>query len=144
MANIQTTQRRPRITLGRSEHEKLTRLAEAFADRNGAASEALLGELDRARVISDVRLPVDVVRMGSTLRYATETGDVRTVTLVYPGEADIAAGKVSVLTPIGAALIGLSVGQSIDWIARDGRRHGLTVEAVEPMAESEGLRARAS
>ncbi len=53
------------------------------------------------------------------------------MTLVFPGEADIAKGKISVLTPIGAALIGLSASQSIDWTSRDGRIHRLTVESVE-------------
>jgi regulator of nucleoside diphosphate kinase len=53
---------------------------------------------------------------------------------VYPGEADIAQNRVSILTPIGAALIGLSVGQSIAWSARDGRQQVLTVLSVEPPA----------
>jgi regulator of nucleoside diphosphate kinase len=69
--------------------------------------------------------------MGSKLRFTSDTGEDRRITLVFPGEADIAEGKVSILTPIGAALIGLSVGQSIDWTARDGRTHRLTVESVE-------------
>lgn len=68
--------------------------------------------------------------MGSTLRFTSDLGEDRQVTLVFPGEADIAEGKVSVTTPIGAALIGLSAGQSIDWTARDGRVHRLTVESV--------------
>ena len=55
------------------------------------------------------------------------TGKVQTVTLVYPGEADIARGRISVLTPIGAALIGLSAGQSIDWETRSGSIKRLTV-----------------
>jgi regulator of nucleoside diphosphate kinase len=50
---------------------------------------------------------------------------------VLPPEADISAGRISVLTPIGAALIGLSPGQSIDWETRDGRVGRLTVESVE-------------
>lgn len=54
------------------------------------------------------------------------------MTLVLPGEADIAAGKVSVMTPIGIALIGLSAGRSMNWTARDGRIHKLTVVSVEP------------
>jgi regulator of nucleoside diphosphate kinase len=65
------------------------------------------------------------------LRFTTDAGEDRTVTLVFPGRADIAEGKVSVLTPIGVALIGLAVGQSIDWTARDGRTHRLTVRDVE-------------
>jgi regulator of nucleoside diphosphate kinase len=69
--------------------------------------------------------------MGSTLRFTSDLGEDRRVTLVFPGEADIAEGKVSILTPIGVALIGLSVGQSIDWTARDGQVHRLKVEAVD-------------
>jgi regulator of nucleoside diphosphate kinase len=57
-----------------------------------------------------------IVRMGSQVRYCDEkTGDVRDVVLVYPHEADIALKRISVLTPVGAALIGLSVGQVIEF-----------------------------
>ena len=72
-------------------------------------------------MVEDGRIAADVVRMGSTLRFTTDAGEDRTVTLVFPGEADIAEGKVSVLTPIGAALIGLPEGKSIEWTAHDGR-----------------------
>ena len=68
--------------------------------------------------------------MGSTLRFTTDTGEDRTITLVFPSDADISAGKVSILTPIGAALIGLSAGQSIDWTGRNGHPHRLVVESV--------------
>lgn len=122
--------RKPPIMICESDHEKLTRLAEASAHTNPVVSEELLTELDRARVVPDSGLREDVVRMGSTLRYVSDSGERRTVTLVYPADADISAGKVSVLTPIGAALIGLSPGQSIDWQTRDGRLHRLAVEGV--------------
>ncbi len=122
--------RKPAITMTRSDHLSLSRLAESRAARDPDMSEQLLAELDRARVVEDRRIAADVVRMGSTLRFTTDTGEDRTVTLVFPGEADIAMGKVSVLAPIGAALIGLSVSQSIDWTSRDGRVHRLTVEHV--------------
>ena len=66
--------------------------------------------------------------MGSEVEFRDETtGTVRKVTLVYPGEADIALGKISVLTPIGTALIGLGVGQSIMWETRTGDLKRLTV-----------------
>lgn len=123
--------RKPAIIVARSDHDKLSRLAESRATNVSEAADELLAELDRARVVEDGRVAGNVVRMGSTIRYATESKDARTVTLVFPGEADIASGKISVLTPIGAALIGLSVGQSIAWTARDGREHQLTVESVE-------------
>lgn len=125
--------RKPAITLTRSDHESLSRLAESRSERDPETTEQLLAELDRARVVMDGRLPADVVRMGSTLRFTTDTGEDRTVTLVYPGEADIAMGRISILTPIGAALIGLSASQSIDWTSRDGRVHRLTVESVVRM-----------
>ena len=123
--------RKPAITLTHSDHESLGRLAESFAGKNPEVSDQLFAELDRACVVEDSRIRPDVVRMGSTLRFTTSAGEDRTVTLVFPGQADIAKGKVSVLTPIGAALIGLAAGQSIDWSGRDGRTHRLTVENVE-------------
>jgi len=119
------TTRRPAISIARSEHERLVKLAESQSGRNVEVSEALLFELERARVFDDAKLKPGTVRMGSTLRYTSDLGENRQVTLVYPGEANIAEGKISILTPIGTALLGLSAGQSIDWTARDGRTHRL-------------------
>jgi regulator of nucleoside diphosphate kinase len=123
--------RKPAIAIARSDHERLWKLAESVSARNPDLADQLFAELDRARVVADTSLASNVVRMGSSLRFSTDAGETREVTLVFPGEADIAEGKVSVLTPIGAALIGLSAGQSMDWTARDGRTHRLTVENVE-------------
>jgi len=139
VAPADSKRRKPAITISKSDHETLARLADAIAERNPAVAEELTAELDRARVVADASMRDDVVRMGSTLRYVTDTGENRTVTLVFPAEADISAGRVSILTPIGAALIGLSPGQSIDWEARDGRVHRLTVESVERPASTDGL-----
>lgn len=132
MAQPTKKNRKPAIAVTRTDSERLWRLAESFADRIPAVAEELLAELERAKVVEDGRLGPDVVRMGSSLRFTSDLGEDRNVTLVFPGEADIAEGKVSVLTPIGVALIGLSAGQSIDWTARDGRVHRLTVETVQP------------
>jgi regulator of nucleoside diphosphate kinase len=136
MAPRTSTRRKPAITMTHSDHARLSRLADSYSTRNQDVADQLFAELDRARLVADGSLRGDVVRMGSTLRFTTDAGEDRTVTLVFPGEADIAEGKVSVLTPIGAALIGLSAGQSIDWTARDGQTHRLTVESVaqEPAA----------
>lgn len=76
----------------------------------------------------------DVVQMGSTVTYKPDTGEARSVTLVFPGDADIAQGKISILTPIGTALIGLATGQAIAWTARDGRTHHLEVLEVRQPA----------
>lgn len=131
MAPEKTTQRKPAITITRSDHERLSRLAESWSARNPDMADVLFAELDRARIVDDGRIASDVVRMGSTLRFTSDLGEDKRVTLVFPGEADIAEGKISILTPIGTALIGLAAGQSMNWVARDGRIHRLTVETVE-------------
>lgn len=73
--------------------------------------------------------------MGSIVEFRSNDGQERRVTLVYPGEADIAQGKISILTPIGTALIGLAPGQSISWTARDGKQHELNVLSVSNEVE---------
>lgn len=124
-------QRLPALVLNRADHERLTGLATAALDRIPDVAEELLSELDRARLVSPDRTPANSVQMGATVTYRS-ADSTRTVRLVYPEEADIADGKVSVMTPIGAALIGLSENQSMSWTARDGRRHQLEIVAVVP------------
>jgi regulator of nucleoside diphosphate kinase len=121
----------PPLTLGQSDHAKLYALGEAGLDRNPALAEILLTELDRARVVPDCKLPEGVVRMGSRVTYQTDAGTEQTVTLVYPVDADIEKGLVSVMTPIGVALVGLKAGQSITWRDRADKRHKLTIVSVE-------------
>lgn len=108
----------------------MNNLALVAAERFPEISDGLLLELERARVVADVSVPGNVVRMGSTVEYETDTGDARRVTLVFPRDADISEGKISILTPIGTALLGLAAGQTMNWAARDGRQHKLTVLAV--------------
>lgn len=134
MTQLAKPARKPRIVVSDIDHERLTELAMRVASRVPDAAEALLGEMDRAAVVVPAALPAGVVRMGSTVEFRLDSGQHRTVTLVFPGEADISAGRVSVLTPIGTALIGLSAGQSIRFTAPDGREHGLTVINVEQPA----------
>jgi regulator of nucleoside diphosphate kinase len=131
MAPQTNKRRKPAIAITHSDHERLSRLAESVSARNPELADELFAELDRARVVADKALAPGVIRMGSALRFSTDAAESRQVTLVFPGEADIAEGRISIRTPIGAALIGLSAGQSIDWTARDGRTHRLTVETVE-------------
>ena len=118
------------IVIRAADEERLAALATSLLDSKPELAEELLAELARARLADGAALPPDTVQMGSTLTYEAD-GRRRRVTLVYPTEADIDAGRISVLTPIGTALLGLAEGQSIEWTARDGRRQRLTVVAVE-------------
>ena len=123
----------PDIVLSTEDHRRLSQLAHAGIGVASTVADDLLYELDRASVVPPEQLPSDVVRMGSRVRYRTDDGDQREVTLVFPSEADIDRNRVSVMTPIGAALIGLRKGQSITWLARDGRKHMLTaLRVVQP------------
>jgi len=119
----------PDIVIRAADEERLAELANGLLDSRPELGEGLLSELARARLASDEALPANTVQMGSTVTFEAE-GRRRQVTLVYPAEANIDAGRVSVATPIGTALLGLAEGQSIDWTARDGRVQQLTVVAV--------------
>lgn len=125
----------PEITLGEADHAMLNRLAMAGLDNTPELSDQLLNELDRAHVVADAEVPQNVARMGSRVVYRTGDEQEQAVILVYPAEADIAHGRISVMTPIGTALIGLRQGQSITWRDRANKRHMLTVVAVETPAE---------
>jgi regulator of nucleoside diphosphate kinase len=122
----------PEIMISSSEKHQLTRLAEAALDSAPEIADALLIELERAETVEAPRTPENVVAMNSAVFLETEDGKQRWITLVFPAEADIDFGRVSILTPIGAALIGLSRGQSVEWRARDGRSHQLRVLDVRP------------
>ncbi|NMG56161.1 nucleoside diphosphate kinase regulator [Aromatoleum aromaticum] len=91
----------------------------------------LRAELERAVVVPPDFLPRHVVTMHSRVRYLDEaSGEQREIQVVYPEEADVAAGKVSVFAPVGAALLGLSVDQVIEWDFPRGPRRRLRVEEV--------------
>lgn len=138
MQDDKKTRRKPNILISQSDHKRLSALANTVATRNPEAADELLAELERARIVADGWVSAGTVRMGSIVTFKPDTGDRKTVTLVFPGDADISEGKVSILMPIGTALIGLSAGQSIMWTARDGRRHELLVlDVSQPAPEGD-------
>lgn len=104
------------------------RLAELIYNSRSENLEALELELDRATVLPSDQMPQDVVRMNSTLIYKDlDSEQVQEVTLVFPWDADIANKKISILAPMGMALIGLSEGQSIKWILPNGKTRWVQV-----------------
>lgn len=122
----------PSILITTDDVNRLSLLANAGMTRFPRVAHFLAREIDRASVVpgrADLR---GVVRMGSRVTYRDETtGRVREVTLVYPHEADIDLGRISVLTPIGAALIGLSLGQTIEFQTPKLEKRWLTVLDVQ-------------
>lgn len=113
--------------------------------RELVGDHALAEELDRAIVVPSDRIPRDVVMMNSRLIYSDEsTGTTREVELVYPDEADLMTGRVSVLAPVGCALLGLSAGQSIDWNLPGDKVHRLRVERVLSQPRHSGTKSAAA
>ena len=122
----------PPIVLDAAYSERLEALA-ATAMRGPAAElgDRLMQEVARATVLPSAEMPGDVINIGSEVSFRDEvTGREQTVSIVLPADADIAKGRVSVLTPIGAALIGLRSGASIGWETREGEERRLTVLEV--------------
>jgi regulator of nucleoside diphosphate kinase len=94
-------------------------------------------EANRAEVIQAGHVPAGIVAVGSLVEFRDAmTGEERRAQVVLPGEADIAEGRISILSLVGAGLIGLSEGQSIDWPTQDGRLRRLTVLRVQASSEA--------
>jgi regulator of nucleoside diphosphate kinase len=125
---------RPNIMIAASEYARLTVLAERAVAQDSPVGEYLAEELVRAHVVPDEHCEFDVVRMGSHVTYRDASGKTRAITVVYPNDADIEAQRISVLTPIGAALIGLRPGQSIQWLMPGGGESLLQVLEVDNAA----------
>jgi regulator of nucleoside diphosphate kinase len=125
------TPNRPPILIAEDEAESLSNLAMAPANRAKLASRMLLEEIERAEFCAGADLPADVVTMMSRVRFVDEaTGASHEVQLVYPGDADTGMNRISILTPVGAGLIGLRKGQSIDWPNRSGQLRRLQIVDV--------------
>ena len=125
-----TRTRSTTLIVSDAEYERLTDLANASMERLPAVAQELLDELERAQIVGDKDVPKDVVRMGSTVTFKSDDGNTRTLKLVYPADESLDQHRISVMTPVGAALIGLGTGQSTSWTARDGKHHRLTVTKV--------------
>lgn len=122
---------RPAIILSETDAERITDLALSAQARVPKVADLLLEEIDRADVRPDADTPADIAGMGAEVEFVDLShGETRTVTLVYPAEADISAGRVSILTPVGAGLLGLRPGQSIQWPDREGRERELRIVSV--------------
>lgn len=127
----------PAITITRLDLQRLERLLDSLEDY-GFAAQALEAELARAEVVGHDQVPAGVVTMNSRVHCREEaSGKDYHLTLVYPKDVS-GEGKVSILAPIGCALLGLSVGDQIDWPAPGGKTLKLTLLAVEYQPEAAG------
>jgi regulator of nucleoside diphosphate kinase len=129
--NIMSSRVKPVIILSAEDYKRLSALAHAARRQMPDLADELADEIGRARVLGEGEQPQHVVCMNSEVEFRDDTtGKVNRVKLVYPEQADISERKVSVLTPVGTALIGLEKDQSITWETPAGEIRQLTVLSV--------------
>ena len=122
---------RPPIAIDASHFARLSALSSLTSGPMMDVCEYLREELERAHVLPAEKLRPDIVNLGNQVEFRDEqTGKIQEIILVYPLDADIARRRVSVLTPVGAALLGLSINQTISFRTRTGERRELTVLKV--------------
>ncbi len=125
------TETLPPLVLASSVIDRLRGAAHAAMRNEPEIAEQLLTEIERADVVSPEAMPATVVGIGNWVTYQDMTsGSIRTIQLVLPHEAHLASQRISVVSPIGAALIGLSVGQVMNWRLSDQPARQLTVIKV--------------
>ena len=130
------TEMRPPIAIDANHLARLSALSSLTSGPMADVCEYLREEIDRAHIVPAEKLRPDIVNLGSQVEFRDEqTGKVQEIIMVYPFDADIARRRVSILTPVGAALLGLSVNQTISFHTRTGERRELTVLKVSRATE---------
>ncbi|MFO7325674.1 MAG: nucleoside diphosphate kinase regulator [Pseudomonadota bacterium] len=135
----------PPIIIPAGDYDRLMDLAGAAERLAPDVADYLTRELTRAQVVPDQEFDAAVARVGSLVTYIDEPGGQRrTVKLVWPMEASLPDNRISVLTSIGAALLGMRAGQSIDWPSPVGGARRLTVVDVQAPRNTEPMPDRAA
>jgi len=128
-----------KIYLTKQDMERLQSLVDSSSGRDRHLADVLEEELGHAIVMPQKKIPPDVVTMNSRLVVEDEnTGARREITLVYPNASNAEAGKVSVLAPVGSAVLGLKIGESIEWPLPGKRTTRLRIISVEYQPEASG------
>lgn len=130
---------KPGIVVSSRDMDRLEALLDALPDQSSPSVNALRDELNRADVVEPANVPPTVVTMNSTVRFRMAASEKEfSLTLVYPRDADGSTGKLSILAPVGSALLGLSVGDEIEWPRPGGGSMQLTIAEVLYQPEREG------
>ena len=136
MQNIKSRSgsKKPPIHISERDYEIIADLALRMEQRHPHLSSLILNEIDRAHIHALSKLPRDVVALSSEVVFVDDlTSTVRRVRLVLPSEADIEEGRISVMTSVGAGLIGMRVGGEINWPCPDGRPRVLKILEVNQL-----------
>ena len=130
---------RPKNILTSQDLERLEALLEGLPSRAFPGKEALLAELERAEIVEPDQIPASVVTMNSTVRFRIDSsGEDYSLTLVYPKDIDDTGKKISILAPVGSALLGLSTGDEIEWPSPGGGTIKVRIVEIIYQPEREG------
>lgn len=130
---------KPAITLSSRDFERIENLLDSLPASSSATRDRLFEELERADIVAADAVPPTLVTMNSRVTFTVlPEGKTMTYTLVYPADMDGSADKISILAPVGSALIGLSVGQEIDWSMGGDKSTRVRIEKVEYQPEESG------
>ncbi len=130
---------KPEIIISSLDADRLYALMESLPANSFAGEKELEAELGRANIVEPHEVPATVVTMNSTVNFVVEsTGEEFTLTLVYPKNIDSSGDKISILAPIGSALLGLSQGDQIEWPKPGGGLVTVTIKEVIYQPERAG------
>ena len=124
--------RKPPIHISEADYDVIADLALQMEHRAPALAKQFLDEINRAKIHAAGKMPADAVTIGSEVEFLDDSsGEKRRLKLVLPVDADFEAGRLSVMTPVGAGLIGMTVGREISWPTPDGRPRVLRILEVK-------------
>ncbi|MBK6596598.1 MAG: nucleoside diphosphate kinase regulator [Proteobacteria bacterium] len=130
---------KPEITMSRLDAERLERLLEGMRNKGFPGSAELEEEIARAKIVEPSQVPPTVVTMNSTVRFKVESsGTEFSLTLVYPKDVAGSSDRISVLAPVGSALLGLKEGDEITWPAPGGKVLNVRIIEVTYQPERSG------
>lgn len=130
---------KPKVIVSSQDYDRLDTLMASLPADSFPGRAALQAELDRAEVVEPHEMPADVVTMNSTVRFVMEsTGESFEMTLVYPRDSTGEPDRISILAPVGSALLGLSVGESIEWPRPGGGMIRVRIDEILYQPESAG------
>ncbi len=129
----------PVITVTTADYKRIESVLDNLPSSYDDLVDKLFGELDRADVVEPTAVPPTLVTMNSRVRFTVvATGATIVRTLVYPKDQTASEENISILSPLGSALLGLSVGQEIEWKIDEQRTVRVRIDAIEYQPESAG------
>jgi regulator of nucleoside diphosphate kinase len=129
----------PTISISSGDFERLDNFLNSLPPNSFPEADMLREELERARILDPDKMPGDVVTMNSKVRFVVEpSGKQYELTLVYPRDIDGSPDQISILAPVGSALLGLSIGQEIEWPAAGGKKIRVRVVDILHQPERSG------